>query len=187
MQEIPHMTLKEAARGDERAFEQLYSISSGFVYTVAYRIVNNPEKAADITQEVFLKIYKHLKSFQFRSSFKTWLYRITVNTSLTIAERHQKHTKGLVSYDDAVDYHRSPEAAAAPPADTDSKEHLGRLLEKLNPDQRACIILREIEGLSYKEIAKALRTNINTVRTRLLRARQTLMRLNKNEVISHEV
>lgn len=179
MQEIPHSTLQEAARGNEQAFEQIYAIASGFVYTVAYRIINNPEKAADATQEVFLKIYKYLKNFRFRSSFKTWLYRVTVNTTLTIARRNQKHYKQLIGYDDALSYRRAPETTPETGANPGDAEHLRQLLEKLNPDQRACIILREIEGLSYKEIAESLKTNINTVRTRLLRARQTLMRLSK--------
>ena len=74
-----------------------------------------------------------------------------------------------------------------PSAAIENKERIQRLLDMLNSDQRACIILREIEGLSYKQIADALNTNINTVRTRLMRARQMLMNLSKKEVISHEV
>jgi len=179
MQEIAHTTLKEAARGNEEAFEQIYALASGFVYTVAYRIINNPEKAADITQEVFLKIYKYLKNFRFRSSFKTWLYRVTVNTALTIAADCRKRNSGVVAYDDAINYAGNPETVTSRAANVDNKEYLNQLLEKLNPDQRACIILREIEGLSYKQIAEALKININTVRTRLLRARQTLMHLSK--------
>jgi len=187
MQEIPHTTLQEAAAGDKQAFEQIYNITSGFVYTVAYRIINDPEKACDVTQEVFIKIYKHLKSFQFRSSFKTWLYRITVNTAISIAQHHQRHDKKVVSYDDAIDYKSAPEIKTEPSAAVESKERMQRLLDMLNPDQRVCVVLREIEGLSYKEIAATLNTNLNTVRTRLMRARQMLINLSKKEVIGHEL
>jgi RNA polymerase sigma-70 factor, ECF subfamily len=187
MQEIDKHILEEAAGGDMRAFEQIYNIASGFVYTVARRVTRNPDNASDVTQEVFLRIYRNLKDFQFRSSFKTWLYRITVNTAISSYNKIQKTDKRTTSYQDNLAYSRPSQLNAKAAHDFEHKQDLQIFLEKLSPDQKTCIMLREIEGLSYKEIAVILKTNINTVRSRLKRAREILIVQNKKEVIHNEV
>ena len=80
MRDLPKDILIKASQGNMEAFEEIYGSSSDFVYNVAFRITNSREDAEEITQDVFLKIHRNLKNFQFRSSFKTWVYRITVNT-----------------------------------------------------------------------------------------------------------
>ncbi|MCK4463647.1 MAG: RNA polymerase sigma factor, partial [Candidatus Omnitrophica bacterium] len=126
----------------------------------------------EVTQDVFMKIYKNLKKFNSLSSLNTWIYRITVNTAINRLKAEKKHTASRIDYDPAVQPVSQKEAVKN---NIDSKEQISVLLNALNPDQRACVVLREIEGLNYKEIANALRININTVRTRLKRAREKLL------------
>jgi RNA polymerase sigma-70 factor (ECF subfamily) len=175
MQEIAKDLLSAAAKGDIKAFEKIYKISSGFVYSVAYRVTNSSDSAEDVTQEVFLKIYNNLKDFKFRSSFKTWIYRITVNTSINAYRKKTKDLTRKADYDKALRYVPAPGGVEEAVDRNEDKEQIKSLLAKLNPGQRACIILREIEDLSYKEIAAALKININTLRSRLKRARQALL------------
>ena len=182
--DIPQQTVARAARGDIRAFEEIYRSFSPFVYTVALRMVRAHEVAEDITQEVFLKIYRNVWKFRFRSSLKTWIYRITFNTVLNFL---RKYPSGR--YIEMKD----PAAQSAVEPDVyehiqkeDDRQRLDTLLEKLNPDQRACIVLRELQGFSYEEIAQTLRIKINTVRSRLKRARRILMNEAK-EGVANEV
>jgi RNA polymerase sigma-70 factor (ECF subfamily) len=179
MQEISHDVLTRAAQGDLKAFEIIYKASSNFVYNVAFRVVSNKEDAEELTQEVFLTVYHKLKEFRFESSFKTWVYRITVNHSINMAKRISKTRNKTIAYDEEL----QPSGVSGDIEATIDKEHNEKvvegLLNEINPDQRACVILRNIEGLSYEEIAQTLKININTVRTRLKRAREKLLLLRK--------
>ena len=177
MEDIAKDTLIKASQGDMQAFEDVYKISSSFVYNVAFRVVSNREDALEVAQEVFMTIYHKLKYFRFESSFKTWVYRITANTAINFAKKSSR-TK-TVPYEDALG-----EGAVFNDAQTHmDREHqsqiVERLLAELNPDQRACVVLRDIQGLSYEEIALVLNININTVRSRLKRSREKLLSLKK--------
>ncbi|MBL7130945.1 MAG: RNA polymerase sigma factor [Candidatus Omnitrophica bacterium] len=187
MQDLPRDILIRASQGDIEAFKEIYKATSGFVYTLALRITNNIEDAQEVTQDVFLKIYKNLKSFQFRSSFKTWIYRITANTAINAYKRKSKEILHKGDYEITIKTESAPNETTEI-IDKEQKEQLLRsLLDMLNPDQRACITLREIEGLNYKEISKALKININTVRSRLKRAREALLTYRKKEVMGDEL
>ncbi|UCC95271.1 MAG: sigma-70 family RNA polymerase sigma factor [Candidatus Omnitrophota bacterium] len=175
MEEIRTDIIKQACRGDMRAFEEIYRIASGFVYSMALRITHNEADAEEITQDVFMKIHRNLKGFQFRSSFKTWVYRITVNTAINTYRRTAKELKRRGDYDIALKTQRAPSATEASIDRKESQRLLISLLDTLNSDQRVCILLREIEGLSYREIADVLKVKVNTVRSRIKRARQALM------------
>jgi RNA polymerase sigma-70 factor, ECF subfamily len=179
MEDISQETLQKAAQGDLHAFEQLYKATSGFVYNVAFRVVANKEDAQEVTQEVFLTVHRKLKDFRFESSFKTWVYRITTNQAINIAKKRAKIQDKAVVYDE--DVHPIPvEAGIEGQIEKEyAQERINELLSALNPDQRACIVLRNIEGLSYEEIAGALKVNLNTVRTRLKRAREKMLSLKK--------
>jgi RNA polymerase sigma-70 factor (ECF subfamily) len=145
---------------------------------VALRVVNNTEDAREVTQEVFLIVYNKLKSFRFESSFKTWVYRITANYAINFAKKASR-TK-TVAFDEAWGEGVSPSEVQAH-MDQDYQSRLvEHLLGEIPPDQRACVVLRNIEGLSYQEIAQALKININTVRSRLKRAREKLLSLKGN-------
>lgn len=179
MQEITQDILTSAAQGDLTAFETIYKGSSSFVYNVAYRVLGNKEDAQELTQEVFLTVHHKLKEFRFESSFKTWVYRITVNQAINMAKKIAKTRDKTIPYDEQVE----PPAIVGDVQSRAEKEYNDKVIENLlnaiNPDQRACVVLRNIEGLSYEEIAKALNININTVRTRLKRAREKLLSLRK--------
>ncbi len=185
MQEIERELITQARQGDMRAFREIYQRASGYVYTLAYRIVNTKHDAEEVTQDVFLKIHHSLGSFKFEASFKTWLYRIAVNTALNHAKKRSR-----VTTRELEDIFEDPATVTQPDATKnievgETENQLKVLLDQLNPDQRACIVLREIEGLDYQGIASSLGVNINTVRSRLKRARETLMALGQKEVASH--
>jgi len=177
MQEIERELIIGAGRGDIGAFREIYKRASGYVYTLAYRVVSTKHDAEEVTQDVFLKLYHSLSSFKFEASFKTWLYRIAVNTALNHAKKRNRVTTREVEeiYEDPSTV-TQPEAGKGLEAE-DTEKRLRTLLDQLNPDQRACILSREIEGMDYREIATSLGININTVRSRLKRARETLMAL----------
>lgn len=182
MQDISREIIQKAAGGDMEAFGEIYNKTSGFVYNVAYRIVNNKEDAEEVAQDVFVNIFKKLGTFRFDASFKTWAYRITTNISINYLKRKIKQERNHVSYDDALEKKQITEPAAPHTNEPGQEEVIHSLLAVLNPDQRACIVLRNMEGLSYKEIAESLNININTVRSRLKRAR-TLLLAKKTEVM----
>lgn len=175
MQEIERELITKAGQGDMGAFREIYQRASGYVYTLAYRVVNRKHDAEEVTQDVFLKLHQSLGSFKFEASFKTWLYRIAVNTALNHAKKRSRVTMREVEevFEDPATV-TQPDAAKAIEAG-ETERQLRKLLDQLNPDQRACIVLREIEGLDYKGISDSLGININTVRSRLKRARETLM------------
>ncbi len=187
MQNITRETLIKAQKRDLRAFEDIYKESSGFVYNVALRILNNRQDSEEVVQEVFLSIYHNLKNFRFHSSFKTWVYRITVNCAINHINKMTKEKNKLKEYSNSLiqttDKFQAPQIEKI---DTAQEEMINSLLGALDPDQRTCIVLRSFEGLSYKEISDTLKININTVRTRLKRAREKLLNLRK-EVAGNEL
>lgn len=185
MQDIPADIITKAAGGDLESFELIYKATSSFVFNVAYRVVNNRQDAEEITQEVFLTVYHKLNTFRFQSSFKTWIYRVTANSAINYSKRISRERNRTVEFDDQVN--------AAPPQQNKEvveKEYhakiVASLLNALNSDQRTCVVLRNIEGLSYQEIADVLGININTVRSRLKRARETMLSMRK-EVMTNEL
>ena len=122
-----------------------------------------------------MKIYGNLKSFQFRSTFKTWVYRITVNTAINHHRKSNRQEKGRVDYDNIIESLPDNRPAREAINQSDSQDKLNALLDKLSLEHKTCLILREIEGLSYQEIAGTLSIPVNTVRSRLKRARQALL------------
>ncbi len=175
MDDIALNTLERASKGDIDAFGQLYKAASSFVYNVALKITRNSADAEEVTQDVFMKIYHNLNNFQFRSTFKTWVYRITVNTAINCYRKSAREGKDRVDYDSVIESFPGGNSTLKNIAQSDKEARLNALLELLSPEHKACLVLREIEGLSYQEIAVALRIPVNTVRSRLQRARQALL------------
>ncbi len=175
MQNIPENTLIRASEGDMEAFEEIYRTASGYVYTIALKVTGNREDAEEVTQDVFLSVHKNLGSFRFRSSFKTWIYRIATNRAINSYRKRSKERGRKVPFDDKI----AAEEAGAPGVSSLDEEHRKKLvnamLESLPLEQRACVVLKDIEGLKYEEIARVLGININTVRSRLKRAREKLV------------
>ena len=186
MEDISKETIEGASGGDINAFEEIYTSYSGFVYNVALRVVNNSSNAEEITQDVFMKIYKSLRNFRFKSSFKTWVYRITVNTAINAYRRMSKEAKRRGDYNTALKTHGTDDKTEEHFKKEDNEKLLKLLLDKLSVNQRSCIVLREIEGLSYEEISRVLGININTVRSRIKRARLALLAHGK-QVVGYEL
>lgn len=175
MNDLALDVLERASAGDMDAFEQIYRATSSFVYNVAFRITRNSADAEETTQDVFMKIYRNLKGFGFRSAFKTWVYRITVNTAINHYRKFNKEEKNRVDYDNIIESLPDNRLATEEINQSDHQSRLNALLDRLSPKYKACLILREIEGLSYQEIAGTLNMPVNTVRSRLKRARQALL------------
>lgn len=167
--------LEKAAEGDIAAFEEVYKSTSSFVYNVALKITRNSAQAEEVTQDVFMKIYHKLNDFDYRCAFKTWLYRITVNTAINQYNKSHREEKGRVDYDGIVESLPGSSSTEENAIQSENEQRLNILLDALTPEHKACLILREIEGLSYEEISAALKIPVNTVRSRLKRAREALL------------
>ncbi len=177
---IDREIISRAQQGDKEAFEALYKSSAAFVYNVAFRILESREDAREVLQDVFVLVFRKLKSFGFRSSFETWVYRVCVNQALNFIKKKERLKMNTFEYDDS----RAQEPVVAAQAESnmirqDRKDTADRLLATLAPDQRACVVLRDMQGLSYQEISRTLGININTVRSRLKRARERLLETGK--------
>jgi RNA polymerase sigma-70 factor (ECF subfamily) len=177
MNDIVPEILERASQGDLTAFQQVYKALSGFVYNVALKVSRNSADAEEITQDVFMKIYRNLKNFRFRSAFKTWVYRITVNTAINHYRKSRREEKGRVDYESVIGTRSCGSSTAEDIIQSDNQARLNALLDTLSPNYKVCLILREIQGLSYQEIAATLKIPINTVRSRLKRARQELLEM----------
>ncbi len=162
--------IRRSKGGSREAFGQLVGRYQAPVYRVVRGILGSPSESEDVAQEVFLKAYANLAKFRGESGFFTWLYRIAVNEALRARKRR------TFANADAL-----PEVEAPPPAppeeDAPTLATLEKLLRKLSDEFRAIVVLRDIEGLSYTEIAETLEIPIGTVESRLFRARQELRAL----------
>jgi len=167
--------IREAARGDAGAFEELVLRKRERVVRTAYQITGDLEDARDVSQWVFIRLWKVLGRFDPGRRFDTWLYRITVNAAIDLLR--EKGPRGTLQ--------PLPEDPSALPADgAPSAEHaldlkelqraFLRLASRLAPKQRAAFVLREIEGLPTEEVARALDVRESTVRNHLLQARRVL-------------
>lgn len=148
------------------------------VYNLCRYMVRDPQVARDAAQDVFLKAYRHLKDFRPGASLYTWLYRIAVNTCLDYNRKSQRSALRSDSLSEDL-------AAGAPSPEQHYEsrqitEAVQLALQKLPEKLRAAIVLREIEGFSYEEIAEVLHTSAGTVKSRISRAREQLRRLLKN-------
>lgn len=166
-----------AQQGDSSAFEQVLAKYEKTVYHQAFRLLSNPEDAADVTQEVFFKVWKNLPSFRFESSFSTWLYRLTDNAAYDLLRREKKH-RGESSLDDDENSILIPAPPSAQPQHILEQDEMRRLVEEglsnLSDQHRRILVLREINGLSYEEIGEILDLAPGTVRSRIARARISL-------------
>jgi RNA polymerase sigma-70 factor (ECF subfamily) len=171
-------------QGVEEAYEILIQRYQQPVYNLVCRLLNDPSDACDIVQEVFLKVFRNIGSFRGNSSLKTWIYRIAVNEAYNHRRwfsRHQRQEiamgaeEGMPSYEDSLaDPGRTPFDQAA---DHETRALVEAALEKLNAKFRAAVVLRDIEDLSYEEIATVLDVSLGTVKSRILRGREALRKV----------
>ena len=166
--------------GDVAAFERLFHEHQDRVYRIAFRMMNSQEDAQDLTQEIFLKAYQKISKFKFRSAFSTWLYRLAVNICIDELRKRKPVdtipiTEDAVSQDKLAAY--STVDAYTPEDHAISKDRERQVWDAINSlkeKERAIIILRDIEGLSYKEIAEVFKCSLGRVKSRLHEARQKL-------------
>ena len=172
--------VRKVLGGDANAFETLVLEYEKNVYNIALRMTGNSEDAADMTQEAFIKAYNSLQSFRGDSKFSVWLYRIVSNVCLDfLRSKNRRPTVSLSVEDDdgedaqldVADESQSPELLLDRKLTRDS---VRRGLDSLPPDYRQILLLREIQGLSYDEIAQALSLEVGTVKSRIFRARKRL-------------
>jgi RNA polymerase sigma-70 factor (ECF subfamily) len=184
MDENERLLLKEAKKGDIKAFEKLSGQYYKKIYNIALRMTGNREDASDLAQEVLIKVYKSLKSFREESSFSTWLYRITKN--LCIDELKKQNRKKAISLDEDIELKensvkRQVESDEPGPYEQYEKSEIRRIMTdaigKLTEEHRMVIILRDIQGFSYNEISKIVKCPEGTVKSRINRARQALREL----------
>jgi len=171
-----------AQAGRQDAFTEIVERHSGTVYNLALRLMNDPQEAEDVLQETFISAFRALDRFQGRSRLSTWLYRIAVNTARnTIASRQRRP----LDYEAELSESEQNNVAArlkhddTPEASVLSEEirvTVNRAIEQLPEDLRTAIVLREVEGLSYEEIAEAMDCPVGTVRSRIFRAREAIDR-----------
>jgi RNA polymerase sigma-70 factor (ECF subfamily) len=168
-----------ARGGDRGAFDELVLRHEDRVFNMAFRMLGNADDALDLAQEVFLSAYRALGSFEGKALFSTWLYRVTVNRCRDEMRRRAtvKHTRPLPlsAARDGDDPAGDPPARAASPADAaavrESHALVAAAVAALPDDAREALVLRDVEGLSYEEIAEILGVPVGTVRSRLHRAR----------------
>ena len=172
--------VRRVLEGDVNAFEDLVTEHEKGVYAIAQRMTGNAEDAADMAQETFIKAYNSLSSFRGDSKFSVWLYRIATNVCLDfLRSRSRKPTVSLSVEDDdgeetqmdIADDSQSPELLLERGLTRDA---VRRGLKSLSPEYRQILLLREIQGLSYEEIAEALVLEVGTVKSRIFRARKRL-------------
>lgn len=176
--------IARAADGEMRAFEELVQRHQRRAHTVAYGIVRNAEDAREVTQDAFLRVHRHLKDFEGGASFSTWLYRIVYNLSIDLIRRRAPGR--AVEFEDHTDLTGAPDewlparGELDPFASLDRArlvEAMQRCLDELPPHHRTAIVLREVEGLSYEEIAEAMEVPKGTVMSRLFHARRKMQRM----------
>lgn len=166
----------------EGAYEELIARFQQPVYNIVYRMLNDPNDANDVVQEVFFKVFRRVGSFRGESTLKTWIYRIAVNEACNRRRYFQRHLRQEVDLDRSSDSGWSLQDTLAADDESPYEEVLGReqhaLLEQalagINPIYRAALVLREIEELSYEEIADILQIALGTVKSRILRGREAL-------------
>ena len=168
--------IARASEGDASAFNQLMEMHERRMYAVALRMCANREDAQDCLQEAMLRVYRAIGSFKGQSTFSTWLYRITMNTCLD--ELRRKKNKQSASLDNLLDQGWSPTDTAASPEKhalmTEMRGELARSIKELPEDMRAAVVLRDVQGFAYDEIAEMLETNVGTIKSRISRGREKL-------------
>ncbi|MGW2033256.1 RNA polymerase sigma factor [Streptomyces sp. NPDC001811] len=161
-----------AAEGDEDSFAVLVQRHSRSLLTLACCMLGNPQDAEEAVQDAFVSAWRHLPEYRHRAEFHTWMYRITVNRCQTMCHRRPPPLSlDTVAEPAAGDAWSQPARTAEEDA---AMAALFRALAELDAGQRVCWILREVQGLPYKEIAHVTRTDEQTVRGRLFRARRSL-------------
>ena len=177
-EEKTNLLLEKIKSGDKQAFNELVSLYEKSVYRISHRFFYNEDDALDATQDVFLKVYRNLDKFEVKSSFNTWLYRITTNTCLTISEKKKKEKEGLLQI--VMGWWNSFSQTTPEEKVLDNEERtfnqklIGENIAKLPEIYRIPLILKDMEGMAMEKISEVLDVPLGTVKSRLNRGRAML-------------
>ena len=160
--------LRKAQRGDERAFTLIVRAYEGPVYNYVLRLVGDRVLAEDLTQEVFLRVFQGLPKFSLRSKFTTWLFQVTKNRVLDELRANERRPHLTVALDDVPPL----EVVDAPFERVEAVDAVWRSVGNLTPDLKMALLLRDVVGLSYTEIADSLEITLATVKWRIYKARE---------------
>lgn len=177
--------LERVDSGGNPGFDELFDRYRSMVFTLAYRILGDREEALDIAQDVFLTVYTKLESFRGDSSVKTWIYSIAVRrASNRFRWWNRLRRRGTVSLEEHLsrkpgpDYSTHLKSAVQSPEEAlvslEERQQMERRLEALPSEQRIAVVLRDIEGLTYEEIAESMQISLGTVKSRIARGREML-------------
>jgi RNA polymerase sigma-70 factor, ECF subfamily len=160
--------LRKAQRGDERAFSIILRTYETPVFNYVLRLCGDRALAEDLTQEVFLRVFQGLPRFSLRCKFTTWLFQVTKNRVLDELRATERRPRHLVALDDVAPL----EVLDAPYERGETVDALWRAIEALNPDLKMALLLRDVTGLSYTEIADSLEITLATVKWRIYKGRE---------------
>lgn len=173
--------VRRLQKGDDAAFEEFVSEYEKKIYTLALRQTGNPQDAQDITQEVFLRVYRNIGSFRAESRLSTWVYQITMNACIDAARRRSRRVEVTPMYTDEDGEDQVPvelpDESYAPEKvyeQTALRDQIREGLMHLTEEHRRILVLRDINGLSYTEIGEVLGLSEGTVKSRLFRARDRM-------------
>lgn len=194
-QDLDKALIQGLRNGEESAYEDLIQTYEKPLYALVYRLVDDPSEAADVVQEVFLKVFCKIDSFRGNSSLKTWLYRIAVNQARNQQRWFVRHRKKEVGLDSSPERELSPaewlsDSAPSPFDVTLEHESVAQIeaaLRQVNVAFRAALVLREVEGLSYEEVATILDISLGTVKSRIMRGREALRKILQTSTLQEAI
>jgi RNA polymerase sigma-70 factor (ECF subfamily) len=172
--------LRKAQRGDERAFSLIVRAYETPVFNYVLRLVGDRSLAEDLTQEVFLRVFQGLPKFSLRCKFTTWLFQVTKNRVLDELRANERRPRHLVALDDVAPL----EVLDAPIERGETVDALWRAINALSVDLKMALLLRDVTGLSYTEIADSLEITLATVKWRIYKAREEVVLALEREGIS---
>jgi RNA polymerase sigma-70 factor, ECF subfamily len=164
--------IRRAQRGDEQAFTLIVRAYEAPIFNYVLRMVGNRTLAEDLTQDVFLRVFQGLRGYSSRARFTTWLYQVAKNRVVDELRSEERRPRALVMIDDAPQL----EVVDAPIELNEAISVLWRSVEELSPDLKEALLLRDISGLSYNEIADTLDVTLATVKWRIFKAREEVQR-----------
>jgi len=174
--DVPNQVIENCKLGDPKAFAELIKLTQRDVYSLAFRLAGNPQDAADISQDTYLRLLKKIKQFKGEAKFSTWLYQVTFSVAITHLRKRSKQSLDVAMQDD--DWNTLPAPASADPAiQAQTKalhERLDQALQSLPAGYRTAVVMKDVYGFSLKEIAEQLKISEGTAKVRLFRARQRL-------------
>lgn len=176
------LVIARAKKGEMLAFEEIVTAYEKRVFVLALRSCGNEEDARDISQEVFLKVYRSIQSFREESGLSTWIYKIATNICIDFSRKNSKHSKNTTNIDEDenvrqiqdLDTNNQPETAFE---NAVMRKEINDALAKLSSEHRNIIVLRDVSGLSYTEIATVIGASEGTVKSRISRARKNLQQI----------